>query len=216
MARYWQSNMTCALVDLRTEEERREKPDAAIPNARHIPVDLTLGAREKTKARGAPAKLETADEAREWMLQAYREMVCPQVAGAYRAVLDIVLEAQQGAVLFHCFSGKDRTGMVAAMLLTLLGVSGQDIMADYLETNRLRAAANRALFEQGNYASVQTWAAFNTAMMVQPSFLQCAWDTAKTLYGGWEQYLLHVVGVSGAEVDRLREKYLEPVQGAVP
>lgn len=34
-------------------------------------------------------------------------------------------------MLIHCFSGKDRTGMVAALLLDLAGVDGADIVADY-------------------------------------------------------------------------------------
>ena len=37
----------------------------------------------------------------------------------------------QGAVVFHCTAGKDRTGVLAAILLLLLGVAEEDIIADY-------------------------------------------------------------------------------------
>ncbi len=48
----------------------------------------------------------------------------------YRAVFEAIDQAK-GAVWIHCFSGKDRTGMVAALLLSLAGVGAADIIADY-------------------------------------------------------------------------------------
>lgn len=42
-----------------------------------------------------------------------------------------ILAEAKGAVLFHCFAGKDRTGVVAALLLMLAGVSDVDVIADY-------------------------------------------------------------------------------------
>lgn len=53
-----------------------------------------------------------------------------QGAPHYRAIFEAIDRAE-GAVLIHCFSGKDRTGMVAALLLDLAGVDGADIVADY-------------------------------------------------------------------------------------
>ena len=57
-----------------------------------------------------------------------------QRAGAFRRVFDAVAEAD-GGVVFHCFAGKDRTGLVAAMLLSLAGVADDDIAADFAETD---------------------------------------------------------------------------------
>jgi hypothetical protein len=39
---------------------------------------------------------------------------------------------EDGATLFHCHTGKDRTGLVAAVILTLLGVDEEDVIADYM------------------------------------------------------------------------------------
>ena len=55
-----------------------------------------------------------------------------------------ILADSRGGVIFHCFAGKDRTGVVAAMLLMLAGVADEDIIADYTLTyayfiKRLRA-----------------------------------------------------------------------------
>ena len=58
-----------------------------------------------------------------------------QMAGALQAIA----EAPQ-AVLFHCTAGKDRTGVVAALLLWLAGVSEEDILADYIVRRAVSAA----------------------------------------------------------------------------
>ena len=50
------------------------------------------------------------------------------------AVLSAIATAPPGAVLFHCAGGRDRTGLIAAILLTIAGVEEDAIVADYLET----------------------------------------------------------------------------------
>jgi protein-tyrosine phosphatase len=50
---------------------------------------------------------------------------------AIRAVLEAVAEPQPGGVVFHCSAGKDRTGVLAAVLLGAVGVHEEAIVADY-------------------------------------------------------------------------------------
>ena len=50
------------------------------------------------------------------------------------AVLSAIATAPEGAVLFHCAGGRDRTGLIAAILLTLADVEEDAIVADYLES----------------------------------------------------------------------------------
>jgi protein-tyrosine phosphatase len=49
----------------------------------------------------------------------------------HAAVISAVAQARPGGVLFHCIRGNDRTGIVALLLLALVGVSPNDIIADY-------------------------------------------------------------------------------------
>lgn len=60
------------------------------------------------------------------------------------AALAAIVSAPPGGVLFHCMGGRDRTGLLALLLLTAAGAVEDDIVEDYLETVRrgdLRAAA---------------------------------------------------------------------------
>ncbi|MCT9871982.1 tyrosine-protein phosphatase [Paenarthrobacter aurescens] len=66
----------------------------------------------------------------------------PERAGA---ALSSILNAPSGGVLFHCMGGRDRTGIVAMLLLSAAGVQQEAIVHDYLETVRLgdlRAASS--------------------------------------------------------------------------
>jgi protein-tyrosine phosphatase len=55
------------------------------------------------------------------------------------SILSMIAEAEDGAVLFHCTAGKDRTGLIAALLLGNAGVSEDEIIADYALTGRMIA-----------------------------------------------------------------------------
>ncbi len=52
-------------------------------------------------------------------------------------ILERIARVREGAVLFNCTAGKDRTGIIAALLLGLAGVSHTDIIADYALTETL-------------------------------------------------------------------------------
>lgn len=72
----------------------------------------------------------------------------PERAGAS---LSAIVGAPPGGVLFHCMGGRDRTGMIAMLLLAAVGTEPEQIVADYLETVRLgdqrSASANRNIDE---------------------------------------------------------------------
>jgi protein tyrosine/serine phosphatase len=62
------------------------------------------------------------------------------------AALSAIVSARPGGVLFHCMGGRDRTGIVALLLLTAADTEIEEIVDDYIETVRLgdlRAAASK-------------------------------------------------------------------------
>jgi protein-tyrosine phosphatase len=66
----------------------------------------------------------------------------PERAGA---ALSAIVSAPPGGVLFHCMGGRDRTGLIALLLLAAVDVEPDEIVDDYLETVRLgdlRAASS--------------------------------------------------------------------------
>jgi protein-tyrosine phosphatase len=126
------------VIDLRGDHEREDDPPAELPvDVVHVPFMEASEAEweeiaEELEAAAAVPDIETATrEAYLIFLERFED----NVAAAVRAVA----RAQEGGVVVHCVGGKDRTGLLAAFLLHVAGVSDEQIAADYaLSEERLR------------------------------------------------------------------------------
>ena len=117
--------------------------------------------------------------------------------------LDIIASADEQPLLIHCTAGKDRTGITTAFVLSILGVSEEIIIADYLLTNR--DVPRQVDFVEANFglppdmsreALVKATGVPNNAMTV---FL----NGLKRDHGGPIEYLKSI-GVSEATFDAIR------------
>jgi protein-tyrosine phosphatase len=117
------------VVDLRTSREIDERgrfPFENYPVAfHHLSVIDTTWDRERARVEDLPAT--------EFLHQAYTSMLA-QGARRFAAVFRVLAGADALPAVFHCAAGKDRTGLVAALLLGALGVEAHDIVADYALT----------------------------------------------------------------------------------
>ena len=126
-------------------------------------------------------------------------------------LLLLLLNTAEGSTLIHCFAGKDRTGISAAVILTILGVSKEDIVSDYLETNRLREKENAELLGQLRAAKVPEpmLEAVHEALCVRREYLETSYEAAEQKYGSFEQYILEGVGFGQEKWVQLQDMYLE-------
>jgi protein-tyrosine phosphatase len=109
------------IVDLRLGAEMATDPphDDRVEFV-HVPI-----AREEDEAHVTAAWRSSPD-----VLGAYQAMV-ERLGPNLALAVEAVATAPPGGVLVHCFAGKDRTGLVCAVLLRLAGVGREDIAADY-------------------------------------------------------------------------------------
>ena len=116
------------VIDLRTEAELEAR--GRYPVEQHAVTFHHLPVLDQTwQAQDVP----DVDNAHDFLMWAYRDMLR---VGSERIVdaLRIIAEPDATPVVFHCAAGKDRTGLVAAMLLGVLGVPDEFIAADYGRT----------------------------------------------------------------------------------
>lgn len=82
------------------------------------------------------------------MLNLYENLALDSVAcQGYNQFIKLLLVPNQ-PLIFHCFAGKDRTGVGAALFLKLLSVSDDQIMMNYLQTNQMRTVENKQILEK--------------------------------------------------------------------
>ena len=176
-------------IDLRGAEEAALNGCglSGVPGIRYFNIPLA----------GEPQSMGiAADEARTG--EFYLTMA--ENAPAIRAILEILAEAE-GIALFHCTAGKDRTGIVAAILLLLGGVPEDDIVADYMVSEwYIREAMAR--IRRMHPDMPEHFARSRPGYM--ESFLRRLLDK----YGSVEAYL-GAMDVPESTVRRLRGKLLE-------
>jgi protein-tyrosine phosphatase len=132
------------------------------------------------------------------------ELYCAAIdfsRGAIKQVFDVLTDEQNMPALVHCTGGKDRTGMITALALGAVGVSQDDITADYALTGQylqpmfdeLRADAAR---------DGRDVARFEAMLLSEPSAMHRMLDVITARFGNVRGYLLDV-GVSNHQLSIL-------------
>jgi len=120
---------------------------------------------------------------------------------AFRNVFTAIGEAD-GGVVFHCFAGKDRTGLVAAMLLSLAGVAPDDVAADYGETD-LQLANQYEVWI--NEAPPDKRDLFRDELRCPPDRILRVLDHFERKWGGVAAYL-EAAGMKPSAIDEVASK----------
>ncbi|MFF4657425.1 GNAT family N-acetyltransferase [Streptomyces sp. NPDC001381] len=131
-----------------------------------------------------------------------------EIAAALRLVADA-----DAPLVFHCASGKDRTGELAALILALLGVPDETVIEDFSLTE-LAAPALLAEWRARHEGRSPAWPAFARAPeSVMRLFLRALRDR----HGSVEGYVTDALGLNATALsDALRDRLLEPVPGTWP
>lgn len=195
------------IVDMRTAEERQRFPDTTIPNARYQVLDVL----EQDNADGASLQsmVTSSGNVHDRMLSLYEQLALSDSARkSYHQFIKDLLVLEP--VVFHCFAGKDRTGVGAALILKILGVGDETIMADYLETNLRRADANQTILTslKGKVPGEQL-TAIKAALQVDQDYLTHYFDVLDQHYGSFESYLRVGLNLADTDLQTLRDLYLE-------
>ena len=131
---------------------------------------------------------------------------------AYAGFLRILLSAEPDrAVLWHCVSGKDRTGLAAMLLLSALGVDEETIIEDHLLTNTFNAKrieASRLELASKGYDADFIEKAVLVLDAVDERAMRIAIAHLKKIYGSVVGYICDGLGISQEEIDYLKNKYL--------
>jgi protein-tyrosine phosphatase len=178
------------IVDLRWPGEIAAKPHPAALIASGVRSHrISLLASDETQW----ASLSGACTKEMWKC-AVLEHTRPQL----KEVLEIIADAASEPLLFHCVAGKDRTGLIAALLLALADVKAEAIAADYAESSSRLADAYLL-----RYPDLQRAEIFEA--------LRCPEEGVHNMlayleeYGGAAGYL-RTIGLSDARIARLRAR----------
>lgn len=154
----------------------------------------------------------------EYVYTGMEKLLAPQYRSLFKRLL-----ADDGAVMYHCSAGQDRTGIASALILSVLGVDRDTILADYHLSTALRRPQNELpALDPAQYPDnpiVQYYAAAAKkpgGIKAEPlysasgaSHLVQFFEVIDRDYGSVEGYLTKQLGITPVEIARLRTLYLE-------
>lgn len=200
-----------AICDLRRAQERLNEPTQWFDES----VRVLAWDDGRDVAMVSPLSgVTTAEQAQAGMLELYRNMP-DWLAPRLRAMFQYLVE-QPAPMLFHCAAGKDRTGLAAALVLTVLGVPRETILMDYAVTNEAvnleqfisqHRRSNLGLASAGHPIFTVPTEARQVLFRADPAYLEAALTAVETRPGGMDSYLADDLGLQDHEqkaiVDRL-------------
>ena len=191
-----------AIYDLRGDIERSEFPNRLA--SVHAPI---VGRPLGTPPLGAQSSITTADG--EAILRDMYVGILEHSAGRIGAILRGLAAPDSVPAVFHCHGGKDRTGVVAVVLLLALGVDPDVVLDDYVLTSEYR----RIEHQQDSLANMLAQGLPLEAaagVLGTPRWAMAAAVAAITdQYGGIDTYLTNDAGLSPDEVIALREALID-------
>ena len=188
------------VVDLRGEEELGVMPDLLrdVAWARYVHVPMY----DADAARGAGLGKKSTEPGFTWGAQYVR--MCENFKDWTRRVME-TLDSCKGTVLYHCTTGKDRTGIITALLLGLCGVAEEDIVADYSVSQVYLDWIYSMMLE--NMPPDRGHSLRDPFFSTAPENMRILLDHWREKYGGAAGYL-RACGVSEMLMERLRHRLL--------
>ncbi|MBO7397251.1 MAG: tyrosine-protein phosphatase [Bacteroidales bacterium] len=211
------------IFDFRTYPEAESAPDKVIPGAEHILLPTLDEEEERRSGEAVPAQtwlnlpkhivqLSFTALFQKKARELYPSLVLSEYSQLqYAAFLNMILETPDGAVIWHCSQGKDRTGIGAAFVLSALGADRETIIADFDLSNRQYAPIVNELCAQvqaqgGGEDEMDVVRAF---MGVSTRNFRAALAMIDERWGSMDTYLEQCLGINAQDRMLLQSRYLQ-------
>jgi protein tyrosine/serine phosphatase len=188
-----------SVIDLRTPTEAELETHGALiePPVRYHHVSLLPAQRAGARALAPGETFE---------LDRFYLGILRRAGGEITRVLELLAASAEPAV-FHCAAGKDRTGVIAALLLAILEVDDAEIAEDYALTQRGLSGIAKKLRRSQGYADL--WRDLPPESLHARADTIARWLSAVRSEWGSPADYARAAGVSAAAIARLRERLIE-------
>ncbi|QDQ97517.1 tyrosine-protein phosphatase [Tomitella fengzijianii] len=135
------------------------------------------------------------------------QLANPDTMAGYGKTLRLIAD-NEGALLYHCSAGKDRTGMMSAILLGVLGVDDQTIVDDFVASNKYNQKHNEQTYAYLEDKGVDV-DLIKPLMEQRPSEIEPVLKAIHTEYGGWDEFAHNQLGLDDETLSKLRNTMLD-------
>jgi len=203
--------------DLRTAAERDKRPEELPPGVHYVVLDVLAdspqaGPAQLEKLMADPQQANAAlggGQVEAAFETSYREFVSlPSARREFKKLFLALGDEKQVPALFHCTTGKDRTGWAAAAFLTLMGVPQDKVYEDYLRSNDYILPAYKQAIDA--FAAAGGNPEIPPAILgVKREYLDAAFDEMHKRFGTVDEYFSDGLEIDAAQQQALRKMYLK-------
>lgn len=195
------------VYDLRRDVERERHPSPPLDGSVRSVV-LTIGeAAEQPELLDLMLAGQITEADDDFMVEVYGKIVADH-AMTFGVLLSALASPDALPALFHCTAGKDRTGVAAALLLTVLGVDESDVLDDYELSTRYRTERRIAELRPGLEAAGVDVEKVRPFLSARRPVLEATLRRIHSEHGTVEAYLLEAAGMERETLEELRRLLL--------
>lgn len=198
------------IVDFRDKLEIEKSPDKKFDNINYYNIDI-MG-EEYKKSPSLEGFSQAKDNPHDIMKNIYKTMILSEYSqNSYKKFFDLLKNTKNAPLVFHCFAGKDRTGLAAVYILNILDVDKDTIYKDYLKTNEFRRKANNSILDdlKNKGISKAKLKYIEDMLYVDKSYLDIAYETIDKYFGDINNYIKSVLKISSSDKDAFKDMYLD-------
>lgn len=213
------------VFDFRGVDESNRHPDIIIDGVKNIslplipPQDILEGitSKEESSQMSFTAKLRVLYQrgikraAYEVMKNNYTTLLSDKysVSKMKKFLHYIIDNSDGGSILFHCAGGKDRTGVATLIILSLLGVSEEEIIDDYMQTNNNVKVHNDAIInaakKDGDWIKAEI---LDATMNAHEEYIKAAIELSKNKEKSTIEYIKKTFDINEGDILNLKRRLL--------
>ena len=199
------------IIDLRSTDERNEAPEIMIEGTKYEPIPIferekqgvSHKEKEKLPALQIYRTLPNMD-------RIYFDMLHEESLKNLGKVVNRIITGkdEEYAFYFHCSEGKDRTGLVAGILLSILGVSRKEIVSEYKITNKMSRKKAFKYYMNIKYLHFDPMFALKVGrtFLAKRKYIRVLFGIIDQEYGSLARFLIEGLGLKQEDIDAFKKK----------
>ena len=186
------------VIDLRRKRERKRLKDSFIFGVKHYNLQLAKDGEIIMKEHMGMTLPD--------MAPFYKEIVGKEKKKTWTKIFKLLLKNNNKGILYHCSSGKDRTGILTAVILYALGFDKETIYKDYLLTNESPLYYKEHVPDTLDKEQKKIWLEYFEA---RKEYLDISFNEIDREFGSLDNFLVENCSLNEEKIKRLKAKYLK-------
>jgi protein-tyrosine phosphatase len=147
----------------------------------------------------------------------FHELLADEAKKQYAALIREIIASDEKPLAYHCSHGVHRTGTATAIILSAVGVPWETVQEDYLLSNETRASSIAKRTEQLRHTAAKTFGIapeevdmtnINAFYILKADYIDGTLNRVNAEYGSFDGYLHQGLGLTGMEIEQLKQVLL--------